>query len=136
LKETRFETFFDPWRNIMKKKSPKTEAVSRAPDSPAAGPPHPKVKQSGQKRYVRIDYPMEGELVTSRTYSFRISASPTDRVEVSIDDQEWLPCRMSVGYWWYDWSVFGQGPHSLLARIPSESRRNLTSKPRQFAVVG
>jgi hypothetical protein len=135
LKEILFETFFDPWRNTMKKKTPKKEKVSGAPASPAEKPSSPKVKQNKAKRYVRVDYPIEGETITSQTYSFRISASPTERVEVSIDDRGWLPCRLSVGYWWYDWSDFGAGPHSLLARILSEGKRHRTSKPRQFAVL-
>ena len=56
--------------------------------------------------------------------------------EISIDDEEWLPCRQSVGYWWYDWSHFTVGHHSLQARIPSAGTRELKSKPRQFTVLG
>jgi hypothetical protein len=118
----------------MKKKALKNEEVSGVPASLAAKRPGPKVKQTKAKRYVRVDHPLEGEIIASQTYSFRISASPTERVEVSIDDRDWLPCRLSVGYWWYDWSDFGAGHHSLLARIPSEGKRHLTSKARQFAV--
>jgi hypothetical protein len=129
-----FETLFESWRNTMKKRIPKGGKVPRSPASPSAKPPSQKVKQIRERRFVRVDYPTEGETITSQTYSFRISASQTDRVEVSIDHREWSPCRPSVGYWWYDWSDFGAGPHSLLARILSEGKRNLKSKPREFTV--
>jgi len=120
----------------MKKRNPKSEEVSHAAASSTAKPPRRKAKPNKQKRYVLVDYPMEGDMITSQIYSFRISASPTERVEISIDDREWLPCRHSVGYWWYDWSGFSAGPHSLLARIPSSvGKRNLESKPRQFTVL-
>ena len=120
----------------MKKRNPKSGEVSQATASSTAKSPRRKAKPNKQKRYVLVDYPMEGEVITGQIYSFRISASPTERVEISIDDQEWLPCRHSVGYWWYDWSGFSAGPHSLLARISSSAgKRNLASKPRQFTVL-
>jgi hypothetical protein len=120
----------------MKKRNPKREEAPQAPVLTPAKPPRRKVTPAKQKRYVQVDYPMEGEMIASHTYTFRISASPTERVEISIDDEEWHPCRQSVGYWWYDWSHFTVGLHSLQARIPSAGTRELKSKPRQFSVLG
>jgi hypothetical protein len=135
LKEIYWEAFFDLWRKTMKKRNPKREEIPQAPVTPALKTPRRKVKPAQQKRYVQVDYPMEGEMIASQTYSFRISASPTERVEISIDNQEWLPCRLSVGYWWHEWCHFSAGPHSLRARIPSAGNRDLKSKPRQFTVL-
>lgn len=120
----------------MKKRIPKKEEAPQAPVLTPAKPPRRKVTPAKQKRYVQVDYPMEGEMIASHTYTFRISASPTERVEISIDDEEWHPCRQSVGYWWYDWSHFTVGLHSSQARIPSAGTRELKSKPRQFSVLG
>jgi hypothetical protein len=134
LKEFCCEAFFDLWRNNMKKRNPKKEENLKDPIAAAPKPTKRKVKPPKQKRYVQVDYPMEGETIASHTYAFRISASPTERVEISIDDEEWVPCRQSVGYWWYDWFHFSAGPHSLRARIPSGGTRDLKSKRRQFTV--
>ena len=120
----------------MKKRNPKREEASQAPVLTTLKSPRRKVTPAKQKRYVQVDYPMEGEMIASHFYSFRISASPTERVEISIDDEEWLPCRQSVGYWWYDWSHLTVGLHSLQARILSAGTRELKSKPRQFTVLG
>jgi len=120
----------------MKKRNPKREEAPQAPFLTSAKPPKRKPKPPKQKRYVQVDYPMEDEMIASHFYSFRISASPTERVEISIDGEEWLPCRQSVGYWWFDWCHFSAGPHSLRARIPSAGTRELKSKPRQFTVLG
>ncbi len=120
----------------MKKRNPKKEKIPQAPVPAVGKPPRRKPKQTNQKRYVLVDYPVDGETITGHTYSFRMSASPTERVEISIDGQEWLLCRQSVGYWWFDWSDFTAGAHSLQARIPSAGNRKLKSKPRQFTVLG
>jgi len=91
--------------------------------------------KTAPNRQVVIDFPVEGEIVTSPAYACRIGVSPTDRVEVSIDGKEWLPCRESVGYWWYDWSGYNAGPHTLQARIPSTGKRFIKSSLRQFTVL-
>jgi len=84
--------------------------------------------------YVGVDYPQEGEIVTSDSYVFRVSTSATDRVQISLDGKEWKPCRESVGFWWYDWSGYGSGAHTLLARI-AVGKRLMKSRPRSFTVL-
>lgn len=120
----------------MKKRNPKREEVPKAPALTPTKSPKRKATPARKKRYIQIDYPMEGEMIAGYTYTFRISASPTEKVEISIDNQEWSPCRLSVGYWWYDWCRFSAGAHFLRARIPSKGKRDLKSKPRQFSVLG
>ncbi|HRY29424.1 MAG TPA: hypothetical protein P5079_05225 [Elusimicrobiota bacterium] len=123
----------------MKKKKFSSQDTNRpAAASPAPAPASsstttPKAAKT-PKGSIQIDYPLEGEILTSGCYTFRLGASPTDRVEVSIDGKDWLPCRECVGYWWFDWSGYGSGAHSLEARIPS-GKRYLKSKLRQFTVL-
>ena len=86
------------------------------------------------KHYVTVDYPQEGEIVTSGHYSFRLSTSALDKVEVSIDGKEWEPCRECVGFWWYDWSGYGAGVHTIVSRITA-GKRAMKSKARSFTVI-
>lgn len=87
------------------------------------------------REYVVIDYPTNMETITSRYYSIRIGASPCDRVEISIDDQPWQPCRHSVGYWWYDWMNYTRGTHQIIARIFTRNGEYLISKRRRCKVI-
>lgn len=82
-----------------------------------------------------IDYPQLGEKITSRDYSFRLSAPESaDEVGVSINQGPWQACRRSVGYWWYDWSGYDYGEHEIIARARAKNGRWLVSKPRNFVV--
>lgn len=85
-------------------------------------------------QYVGVDYPQVGEILTSPQYSIRISTSATEGVDISIDGKEWQPCRESVGFWWHDWSGFGAGVHTVVARI-AVGKRYLKSKPRSFTAI-
>jgi hypothetical protein len=83
---------------------------------------------------VSVDFPKTGERVVSREYAIRISAAAGSVVEASIDDDAWLPCRRAVGYWWRDWSGYGAGPHSVLARVTIHRGRRTLSGRRNFVV--
>lgn len=63
-----------------------------------------------------IDFPQEGEVITSSHYTIRISATEASDVEVSINEGPWQACRESAGYWWFDWSSYESGPHEIMAR--------------------
>ncbi|MBK8576141.1 MAG: hypothetical protein IPN90_10880 [Elusimicrobia bacterium] len=84
--------------------------------------------------YVGVDFPQVGEILTSGQYSIRVSTSATEGVEISIDGKEWEPCRESVGFWWFDWSGFGAGVHTVVARI-LVGKRFMKSKPRSFTAI-
>jgi hypothetical protein len=99
----------------------KTEARSPSPE--ALG-----------KNYIGIDFPQVGEILTSGHYALRVSTSATEGVEVSIDGKEWQPCRECVGFWWLDWSGYGSGVHTVVARI-TVGKRTLKSKPRSFTAI-
>ena len=40
-----------------------------------------------------------------------------EQVEISIDGGVWQNCRLTSGYWWYDWSAIRPGRHTLVARM-------------------
>ena len=84
------------------------------------------------KPEVTVDFPQKNEAVTSPCYTIRITAKEATRVEVSIDDSPWQPCRCSVGHWWHDWSGYMPGSHQIQARGYSDGGRVVTSLPRRF----
>lgn len=86
---------------------------------------------------VRVEYPREGETLTHSTYTFQIGALPEAHdVEVAIDNEDWKPCRESLGLWWYDWADYTTGEHVLVARSRSNGNDTAaTSAPRRFAVA-
>lgn len=84
---------------------------------------------------IAVDYPQERECITSPDYTFRIEAGTAGRVEISIDANEWQPCRKADGYWWYDWSGYMSGKHQAVARIqPQNDGQKSTSHTCRFRV--
>jgi len=84
---------------------------------------------------VTVDYPKERESVISPDYTFRIDAKGAGRVEISIDQNEWQPCRQAEGYWWYDWAGYMSGKHQAVARIqPQSDGQKTTSRIVRFQV--
>ena len=86
------------------------------------------------KNYVVVDYPQEGEIVTTPTYTLRVSTSAVENVQISIDGRSFEPMRESVGFWWYDWSGYGAGAHTVVSRI-LVGKRPQKSKARSFTVL-
>lgn len=110
----------------------KKKATSARSSEPAEA--RPSTTDEAAKAYVAVDYPQEGEIVTSASYAIRLTTSASAGVEVSIDGKEFQPARESVGHWWLDWSGYGSGPHALIARI-TVGKRALKSKARSFTVL-
>lgn len=80
-----------------------------------------------------VDFPARNEEISSAHYTFRLSApEAAESVDVSIDQGPWLACRKAEGFWWYDWSGYGDGAHELIARTPGKSGRFLMSAPVGF----
>ena len=87
------------------------------------------------KKAAVIEYPRHNETITSQDYTFRIVAMHgVKKVEVSIDEAGWQPCRQSGDSWWYDWSGYGSGEHEIVARLQLSDGRFHTSERRFFAV--
>jgi hypothetical protein len=84
---------------------------------------------------ITVDYPQDRGIVTSHEYTFRLAAGAASRVEISIDDNMWQPCRQADGYWWYDWAGYMSGKHQAVARIqPQNDGQKSTSETCRFRV--
>lgn len=87
------------------------------------------------KTQLSVDYPQQGERVTSACYTLRLSAPANARsVDVAIDDGPWQSCRQSNGYWWYDWSGYQNGEHEIVARVETQEGARVSSEPHEFFV--
>ncbi len=85
---------------------------------------------------VTLDYPQEGETITSPVYTFRISALPSaERMEVCIGLGPWQSCRSDIGYWWYDWSDYEPGGYQLRARMHAKDGSVKMTLLRRFEVT-
>jgi hypothetical protein len=106
--------------------APKSNGTKTA-KAPAAA------KKRAPARSVFVDYPREDEVVLSAGYTIRIEAEDAASVELSLNGGEWLPCRESVGYWWFDWQPV-PGSHELTARAKKLNGRSAKSDTRRFRV--
>ena len=85
---------------------------------------------------VTLDYPVNAEKITAPGYTLRAgTVGDAERVEISIDQGDWRPCRYSVGYWWYDWGGYAEGRHRAEVRACLKNGRTLTDGPVGFKVV-
>lgn len=91
-------------------------------------------KERPTRTMLAVDFPRQGETITGPQYSVRLSA-PDDavRMDISIDQGEWQPCRRAEGYWWYDWSGYEDGEHEIIARVQVDGKR-VTCEPHEFVV--
>lgn len=83
---------------------------------------------------IAIEYPQEEETVdTAESIFFKIKTNvPVSQVEISIDDNDWLPCRESGGYWWFAWSGFLSRWHTVHARAYGHDGAVHLSRERTF----
>jgi hypothetical protein len=80
--------------------------------------------------YIWIDHPSQNEVLTWPQYNVRMGVGGADLVEISIDKSPWLPCRLTSGYWWYDWSDIAPGKHTLVARMRTSDNAWFKTPPR------
>lgn len=116
-----------------------TKVITRKPavkttHRPAAA--HRPAKKTAKSGVVKVEYPREGEVIAPPHYTVRISAPvELQRVEMSVNGSEWIPCRESVGLWWFDWSGFEPGVHRLSARVVDGDGETVELIERQVVVV-
>ena len=107
-----------------------------SPARPASAPleelfsQEPNPFQSPEPPYIWIDHPSQNEVLTWPSYNVRLGVGGADLVEISIDKSPWLPCRLTSGYWWYDWSDITSGKHTLVARMRTSGNRWYKTPPR------
>jgi hypothetical protein len=84
-----------------------------------------------------LDHPQQGEKITAPRYTFRIGTlGAIARVELSLNEGPWQPCRHSVGYWWYDWSGYKAGRYQAVAKAWTKDGQVFVSELRNFQVLG
>jgi len=81
--------------------------------------------------YIWIDHPVQKEKLFGPTYVIRLGVGGAEAVELSIDKGAWLPCRLTSGYWWFDWSAIAPGKHQLVARMKATDGRWFRTPPCQ-----
>ena len=85
---------------------------------------------------IEIDYPGSGETIAPSSYTFRVSATePLIEAEISIDRGPWERCRHACGFWWYDWTGYGAGSHTVAARGTTRNGDSVNSTFRRFDVA-
>ncbi len=83
-----------------------------------------------------IDHPQQDQTVHSALYTIRVDGPESlASLEVSIDRGPWHICRRACGYWWYDWSGYANGEHTLVARGQNRDGSPVGSTPRRFTVA-
>jgi hypothetical protein len=80
--------------------------------------------------YIWIDFPKQNEILRGPVYNIRLGVGGADLVEISIDKSPWLPCRLTSGYWWYDWTNIAPGKHTLVARMRNSENQWYKTPPR------
>ena len=81
--------------------------------------------------YIWIDHPQEGERLYAAHYVMRLGVGGAEAVEISINQGPWQPCRLTSGYWWYDWSAIPKGKHALVARMRTSGGQWYKTPPRR-----
>jgi hypothetical protein len=111
----------------------KTAKMLKTSNSKPAATHHTKTRRKGS---VHVKYPRAGETVSRPSYSVQVEA-PADpvRVELRINDSDWIACREALGLFWYDWAGFEPGNHRLVARVMTKDGDMLESVEREIIVV-
>ncbi len=76
-----------------------------------------------QPPFIWIDHPEQNERLLGPVYVVRLGIGGAKKVEMSVDGGAWQPCRLTSGYWWFDWSAIQRGKHTLIARMQTEDGR-------------
>lgn len=79
--------------------------------------------------YIWIDHPQDGERLQGPVYVIRLGVGGADAVELSVDKGPWAECRLTSGYWWYDWEGIAPGKHTLVARMRAPDGRWFRTPP-------
>jgi len=89
------------------------------------------------KNSIALDYPLENETITSRDYSFRMTAEGDIKSVMAFIDSgnNGQTCREAVGHWWYDWSGYQDGDHNVRIEARTGSGKKLVTETRSFRVA-
>lgn len=92
-------------------------------------------RKATDRRMLAVDHPRQNEVVSSAQYTVRVFApSDVKKVGISIDQGPWKSCRPAVGFWWYDWSDYGNGEHEIVVSMAALDGKRIISEPHEFFV--
>jgi hypothetical protein len=118
------------------KKSPTSGTTVRATKKRAAAGPReivfkelPNPYQPATPPYIWIDHPLQNERLLAPTYVIRLGVGGAELVELSVDKGPWRACRLTSGYWWFDWDAIAPGKHVLVARMKALDGRWFRTPP-------
>lgn len=132
-----------PTARSSKKKSALKNSTASLPGSRTAGKPGPTPGASEivfkelpnpyrppVPPFIWIDYPISNERLQAPMYAIRLGVGGAEHVAISIDQGPWQNCRLTSGFWWYDWSGITTGKHTLVARMRTQDGRIFRTPPR------
>jgi hypothetical protein len=112
--------------------SASSRSAARMSDAPVeilfTDPPNPNV--TPQPPYIWIDHPQQGERLLAPVYVIRMGVGGAEEVEICFNNGAWKPCRLTSGYWWYDWSAIRPGRYTITARMRTADGRWFRTPPR------
>lgn len=117
-----------------KPKTSATASTTRRTKKAASNPIEEIQEIVHAKPAVSVDFPQAGEGVLPGHYAIRITAPEAARVEISIDNSPWQPCREDSGHWWYDWTGFEPGNHQARVQALGGNGAILAVATRQITV--
>jgi len=85
--------------------------------------------------YIWIDHPVQSERLLSNEYVIRLGVGGAEAVEIAIDKAAWQPCRLTSGYWWFDWKNIKSGKHVLTARMKTAGGQWYKTPPRSVELI-
>jgi hypothetical protein len=96
----------------------------------------PSKTETAIKADISIDYPQENDKINLGHYAVRITSQGEGKVEISVNGKDWQHCRLSIGYYWFDWWPTESGTHELVARSQPQKGKPKRSSVRSCRVVG
>ena len=86
--------------------------------------------ETPQPPFIWIDYPQANERLLAPVYAIRLGVGGAEWVEMAIDNGPWQTCRLTSGYWWFDWANIAPGKHTLVARMRTPDGKWYRTPPR------
>ena len=130
-KKSKIKTSRSPGRQTSPGRSTSARsAASEATPAEVVFRDQPNPYHPPQPPFIWIDHPQEHERLLGPVYVVRLGVGGAEQVEISIDGGVWQNCRLTSGYWWYDWSAIRPGRHTLVARMRTSGGRWFRTPPR------
>lgn len=77
---------------------------------------------------ISVEHPHIGQRSYFPESEYQVLDSSIEGLEISIDDEDWRPCRRGGGCWSYEWTGYQPGRRQATVRIRPRRRQR---EPRQ-----